>query len=353
VLHESYLDIRSLAHLLLLYAPLLSGIGGIGTFISVLVAICVARRGFRENLKKADLDREIRSVNTVMSLYERFYQMHLLSEADRIELEYDFFEKWAPAMEKWLVYPDRLSNDDKLLLARIDRLLNFFERVARLTELKTEESVLRKSEFVTKEEEESVFNYWFQVVMKDDSHAVLRRYLTHGFEYTYAIIGLPKSPLYVATYGTLMTGQVNTLTSEIKVRMVSRGPCTIPGEMFVAGPNGEYPGLTYQISSNSQAHAELFEIGADDEKTGENADDKARDVLQALDRYEEYDPDDTRASLYVRRFVMVKLGSEGGLEAQKVGAWVYFYNRDSDQIPGIRIPSGDWRSYQAAKTQKA
>ena len=235
MLHEIFLGIKSFSDVILPYAPLLSGIGGIGTFISVLVAIRVARRGIRENREKADLDREIRSVNTVTELYERFYQMHLLSETDRIEFEYDFFEKWAPAMEKCLVYPHLLTDADKILLAHIDRLLNFFERVARLTELKNQGSVLRKSEFVTKEEEESAFNHWFERVMKDDHHAILRRYLLDGFEYPCALIELPESPVFVAVYGTLMAGQVNALGSETKARMVSRGPCRIPGEMFVMG----------------------------------------------------------------------------------------------------------------------
>jgi gamma-glutamylcyclotransferase (GGCT)/AIG2-like uncharacterized protein YtfP len=338
MLSESYSSMKQFAHLLLRYAPLLSGIGGIGTFISVFIAILVAHRGFKESREKADLDREIRSVSTMTGLYERFYQMELLSETDRIEFEYDFFEKWAPAMEKYLVYPRLLTDAEKVLLGRIDRLLNFFERVARLTDLKNKEAVLRK------EEEESVFNYWFERIMKDDQHAVLQRYLTVGFEYISALTDLPKSPVYVATYGTLMTGQVNDLTNETKARMAFRGPCRIPGEMFVAGPNEDYPGLIYQGSSSSEAHAELFEIGANDEK--------ASDVLHALDRYEEYDPNSTRTSMYIRRFVMVKLGSEGGPKAKKSGAWVYSYNRESDRILGVRIPSGDWRAYRAAKTKK-
>jgi gamma-glutamylcyclotransferase (GGCT)/AIG2-like uncharacterized protein YtfP len=342
MLTESYLGIKSFAHALLPYAPLLSGIGGIGTFISVLVAIFVARRGFQENREKADLDREIRSVNTMTSLYERFYQMDLLSETDRIEFEYDFFEKWAPAMEIFLVYPYLLTDAEKILLGRVDRLLNFFERVARLTELKIKESVLRKSEFVTKEEEESVFNYWFGTVMKDDRHAILQRYLTIGFEYTCALIELPQSPVFVAVYGTLMTGQDNALAKETRSHMVSRGACSIPGEIFVLGPNGEYPGLIYLVNSRSEVQGELFEIGADDAK--------ARDVLEALDLYEEYKPSDAQASLYIRRFVTVNTrGSDSGSENQKIGAWVYIYNRSFDRRTSVRISSGDWRLHKDAK----
>src|ERR1039457_4300871 len=93
---------------------------------------------------------------------------------------------------------------------------------------------------------------------------------------------------------------------------------------------------------NSKVQAELFEIGADDEK--------ARDLLRALDRYEEYDPKDPQASMYIRRFVMVKPGSDGGSKCQKVGAWVYIYNRAFDRKTSIRITSGDWRLYKHAQT---
>lgn len=65
--------------------------------------------------------------DTISHLYENFYQIDLFSMQDRIDFEYDFFSKLAPAIEIWLVYPEYLTSEDKMILARVDAFLNFLD----------------------------------------------------------------------------------------------------------------------------------------------------------------------------------------------------------------------------------
>jgi gamma-glutamylcyclotransferase (GGCT)/AIG2-like uncharacterized protein YtfP len=55
-------------------------------------------------------------------------------------------------------------------------------------------------------------------------------------------------------------------------------------------------------------------------------------ILGALDRYEEFNPDNPQASLFVRQRIQVPDAGE---------AWTYLYNGSRENRR--RISSGDWR----------
>ena len=122
---------------------------------------------------------------------------------------------------------------------------------------------------------------------------------------------------YIAVYGSLMTGMggCEELGIGDQLSFVSR--CEIDGRLFDLG---DYPGLLLGLGI---VHAELYEIA--------NA-----AVLQRLDAYEQYDPDDPEGSLYIRKLIR--------LAQPDRDAWLYEYNRDMSGKPSI--PSGDWRRYR-------
>jgi gamma-glutamylcyclotransferase (GGCT)/AIG2-like uncharacterized protein YtfP len=99
-----------------------------------------------------------------------------------------------------------------------------------------------------------------------------------------------------------------------QLSFVSR--CEISGRLFDLG---NYPGL---LLGSGIVQAELYEI-AD------------TSVLQRLDAYEHYDPDDPESSLYIRRLVR--------LAQPDCDAWLYEYNRIVSGSPSI--PSGDWKHH--------
>lgn len=136
--------------------------------------------------------------------------------------------------------------------------------------------------------------------------------------------------VYLAAYGTLMTGKVNALSSRTRSRLVSLGPCRIPGAMFrVWDGSGDdridYPGLV--PGGDSWVQGELFRIGGSDAE--------AADVLADMDIYEDCRSDDPAASSYMRVEVEV-LRADG----RATRAWVYYFNRP---VLGLEaIPSGRW-----------
>ncbi|MGD0732919.1 MAG: gamma-glutamylcyclotransferase family protein [Terracidiphilus sp.] len=145
-----------------------------------------------------------------------------------------------------------------------------------------------------------------------------------------------REPVFLAVYGTLMTGQANALDRGVQARMKRRGRCYIPGKIVEIGGDrrgSRYPGLILAGSwDNSLVIGELFVVGDDDRS--------AADVLRDLDAYEEYIPDNPAESEYSRRFVTVFLDRD---RIKERGAWVYVYNKP---IAGLTIiESGDWARF--------
>ena len=138
---------------------------------------------------------------------------------------------------------------------------------------------------------------------------------TNIFERTVSPLHSP-SKEYIAVYGSLMSGMGGREELGVgdPLRFVSR--CEISGCLFDLG---DYPGLRL---GSGIVHAELYEI-------------RDASVLQRLDAYEHYNPDDPEGSLYIRKLVR--------LARPDCDAWLYEYNRDLSGKP--RISSGDWKGY--------
>jgi gamma-glutamylcyclotransferase (GGCT)/AIG2-like uncharacterized protein YtfP len=58
-------------------------------------------------------------------------------------------------------------------------------------------------------------------------------------------------------------------------------------------------------------------------------------ILEALDRYEEFDPSDLKRSLFVRKKAMVRLANGSRREG-----WIYVYNRHPGDAKLVR--GGDY-----------
>ena len=125
---------------------------------------------------------------------------------------------------------------------------------------------------------------------------------------------------HLAAYGTLMTGEPNGLASAVRRRMVSQGPCLVPGRLFrVRDPGGhDYPALV--AAPGQTVTAELFTLpGAD---------------LRTIDAYEDFRPAAPQSSTYLRRRLI------GRTEAGPVRAWVYVWNRP---VTGLKpVPGNVW-----------
>jgi gamma-glutamylcyclotransferase (GGCT)/AIG2-like uncharacterized protein YtfP len=122
---------------------------------------------------------------------------------------------------------------------------------------------------------------------------------------------------YLFLYGTLI--QANPPDKEI-ARIVKRlhrvGTASVRGRLY---DFGDFPGAVVDPSSNSFVRGELVEL-PDDEN-----------ILQALDKYEEYDSANPRQSLFVRSIVDIKM-ADGHL----IEGWIYAYNKNPGDAPLIR-----------------
>jgi gamma-glutamylcyclotransferase (GGCT)/AIG2-like uncharacterized protein YtfP len=121
---------------------------------------------------------------------------------------------------------------------------------------------------------------------------------------------------YLFLYGTLLAeGAPDEVVGTLKsLRRI--GPAHVRGRLYDLG---EYPGAVIDHSANTSVHGELVELPAD------NA------ILDALDRYEEFDPSRPQKSLFVRKKAKIRLAN-----GRNVQGWIYVYNRNPGNAPVIR-----------------
>lgn len=141
---------------------------------------------------------------------------------------------------------------------------------------------------------------------------------------------LPEAGDGVAFYGSLMRGlgALDGIPARSALRYV--GPCQIQGALYDLGP---YPGLcetnqTADTHSMRVVQAELHTI-------------LDTRVVEELDYFEGYEPDQPEQSLYLRK--RVPLLSPTDLSDTGKWTWVYIYNHTPD--PAQRVDSGDWRAH--------
>lgn len=125
-------------------------------------------------------------------------------------------------------------------------------------------------------------------------------------------------PALLFLYGSLRGGEpmFEELGLDHALEYVSEG--TIRGDLYDLG---DYPGA---VAAAGVVHGEVHRI-------------KDPAILDALDRYEEFDPAKPDTSLFVRRRILVPEAGE---------AWGYLYNGSRENLR--RIPSGEWRKRRSA-----
>ena len=121
---------------------------------------------------------------------------------------------------------------------------------------------------------------------------------------------------YLFMYGTLMPTEADQEIAPIVKRLRRIGAAYVRGRLYNLG---EYPGAIIDQSSNTSIHGELVELPAD------------KAVLDALDKYEEFDSSRPEKSLFVRKKAKIELAS-----GRSVEAWIYVYNRDPGNAPIVR-----------------
>lgn len=216
----------------------------------------------------------------------------------RTIIEFDAETTLRPVIERMLIKPDaNFAENERRVLCDTDTLLNYFEFILYL-----------ESQGQIKESDcEQLFQYWFDLLKKPEL-GYLRCYC-HRFGYEgicQKITGQKRCselPEYVAFYGTLMKDHGTQSELKIKDRLMFAGPCVISGKLCDLG---EYSGL---IAGGDPVNAELYKI--EDPK-----------VFDVVDKYEEFDRDNPKSSLFVRHVCHVVRLDEPPLDA-----WVYFYNR--------------------------
>lgn len=127
----------------------------------------------------------------------------------------------------------------------------------------------------------------------------------------------PATRQYIAFYGTLMQEQHAYIRKHLEGKLIYRGKCLIPGNIY---DMGRYPALKLDGVRNI-VHGELYEI-------------RDPEPLRLLDEYESFDSHDPESPGFTRRLVQ--------LVSPQQTAWAYEYN--GPVKPEQLIASEDWLS---------
>ena len=111
---------------------------------------------------------------------------------------------------------------------------------------------------------------------------------------------------FVFFYGTLLPDFVPEAMGDVVARLDFYGEGSAPGMLFDLG---EYPGAIFGGSSSKRVFGAVFQLPEDSR------------TLEALDRYEGYEPAAHASSLFVRKRVRVDLATGSTVES-----WAYEYN---------------------------
>ena len=118
-------------------------------------------------------------------------------------------------------------------------------------------------------------------------------------------------------YGTLLPTEAPKEIASILKRFRRLGSAHVRGRLY---DFGKYPGAVLDPPSRTIIHGELVALPSDER------------ILEALDRYEEFDPSDPEGSLFIRKKAKVWMANGSNRES-----WIYVYNRppgDAKLVPG-------------------
>ena len=131
---------------------------------------------------------------------------------------------------------------------------------------------------------------------------------------------------YLFLYGTLLPDQAPAEIAAILKSLRRIGPARVRGRLY---DFGEYPGALLVPSSKTIIQGEVFELPS------------TRATLKALDQYEEFDPTNTEASLFIRTKTRARL-----TDGNQVDCWMYVYNDDPGTAP--LLADGNYSRTKAA-----
>ena len=120
-------------------------------------------------------------------------------------------------------------------------------------------------------------------------------------------------------YGTLLPDEAPREIAAIVKRFRRLGSAQVRGRLY---DFGDYPGVVLDDSCRTLVRGEL--VALPDEK-----------MLELLDRYEEFDPENPKKSLFIRKKAKVGLANGSTREG-----WIYVYNKRPGNAPLIR--GGDY-----------
>lgn len=125
---------------------------------------------------------------------------------------------------------------------------------------------------------------------------------------------------YLFVYGTLRKGTEHAMSQYLNKNARWLGTGHVTGQLFRVS---WYPGLKLTSTPSDKVVGDLFLLNSSE-------------VLQRLDRYEDYDPNKPQYALFVRTKTLVSLPSQ----PEAIEAWVYEYNKEV--VANERIASGDY-----------
>ena len=121
-------------------------------------------------------------------------------------------------------------------------------------------------------------------------------------------------------YGTLLPGEAPEEIASIVKRLRRLGSARVRGRLY---DFGEFPGAVLDPSSRTMVYGELVALPSDE------------GILEALDRYEEFDSSDPKRSLFIRKKAKVWMANGSSREG-----WIYVYNRHLGKAKRVR--GGDY-----------
>ncbi|MGK7371095.1 MAG: gamma-glutamylcyclotransferase family protein [Candidatus Halalkalibacterium sp. M3_1C_030] len=135
------------------------------------------------------------------------------------------------------------------------------------------------------------------------------------------------SKKHLFTYGTLRKGEHNPMQEFLSNSAQWIGKAVFQGKLYYE--NG-HPAAISSVNEEDKVLGDLFEFDA------------ASDLLEKLDHYEGYRPNDIPESLYIRKKREVVI-----VESNKLcKAWIYIYNQPVERAN--LIESGDYVQFSRA-----
>jgi gamma-glutamylcyclotransferase (GGCT)/AIG2-like uncharacterized protein YtfP len=118
---------------------------------------------------------------------------------------------------------------------------------------------------------------------------------------------------FLFAYGTLQPGLAPPEVADVVRDLVSVGKGWVPGTLYDLG---SFPGAVLEPNSPRRISGTVYLLPA------------GAHILHMLDAYEEYYPDSSQDSQFIRRLCSVELR-----DGRKLECWVYEYNGQRDHAP--------------------